>query len=60
MGRLGFAVTKLQLLNSVDMLVKRLNRNNKFVAGRPRRHLMEEFLQTHQEIREISSFEVYV
>ncbi|KAG5874402.1 hypothetical protein JTB14_016769 [Gonioctena quinquepunctata] len=34
-GNVGFPVTKNQLLDSVEMLVKKLKRTNKFTDGRP-------------------------
>lgn len=50
MGRMGFPVTREQLLDSVTMLVKQLQRPNKFADGRPGRHWFEGFSQRHPQI----------
>nr|XP_023025875.1 uncharacterized protein LOC111513886 [Leptinotarsa decemlineata] len=50
MARMGFPVTKLQLMDSVSLLVKNLKRPNKFNNGHPGRHWYEGFLQRHPEI----------
>lgn len=46
----GYPVTKDQLLDSVELLMKQLNRPNKFTNNRPGRHWYENFLNRHQEI----------
>lgn len=43
-------VTKLQLMDSVSLLVKSLKRPNKLNNGHPGRHWYEGFLQRHPEI----------
>ncbi|KAG5895399.1 hypothetical protein JTB14_018753 [Gonioctena quinquepunctata] len=49
-GNVGFPVTKTQLLDSVEMLVKKLKRTNEFTNGRPGRHWYEAFLRRHPEV----------
>ncbi|KAG5887950.1 hypothetical protein JTB14_037343 [Gonioctena quinquepunctata] len=49
-GNVGFPVTKTQLLDSVEMLVKKLKRTNRFTNGRPGRHWYEAFLRRHPEV----------
>lgn len=46
----GFPVTKNQLLDSVQMLIKSLHRETIFVNDRPRRHWYEGFLQRHKKL----------
>lgn len=50
LGKLGFPVTKFQLVDSVALLVKTLKRPNKFSGGRPGRHWFEGFLRRHPQI----------
>jgi hypothetical protein len=52
MGRMGFPVSKDQLLDSVSLLVKNLGRSNHFTNGRPGRHWYELFSKRHPEISE--------
>lgn len=47
---LGFPVTKIQLLDSVEILIKKLHRPNAFTNGRPGRHWYEAFLRRHPEV----------
>lgn len=49
-GKTGFPVTKDQLLDSVTLLIKKLNRDNNFTNGHPGRHWYEGFLRRHPEI----------
>lgn len=49
-GKIGFPVTKTQLLDSVEILVKKLKQANKFTNGRLGRHWYEDFLRRHPEI----------
>lgn len=46
----GLMVGKQQLVNSVALLVKSLNRENPFSNGRPGRHWYQSFLRRHDEI----------
>ena len=46
----GFPVTKNQLINSVQLLIKKLERDTPFKDGRPGRHWYESFLKRHPEI----------
>lgn len=46
----GFPATKQQLIDSVQMLVKRLERPTPFTDGRPGRHWYEAFLKRHPNI----------
>lgn len=46
----GFPATKLQLIDSVQLLLKHLNRPNKFTNGRPGRHWYEAFMRRHPEL----------
>ncbi|XP_071056510.1 uncharacterized protein [Onthophagus taurus] len=48
----GFTVTRLQLLDSVQMLLKKLNRLNKFTKNRPGRKWYKCFLRRHPIISE--------
>ena len=50
MGKAGFPITKIQLLNSVTELVNILNKDNNFAQGRPGRAWFEGFLRRHNEI----------
>lgn len=50
MAKMGFPVTKLQLLDSVTILVRQLDRPNSFTNGRPGRHWYEGFLNRNYEI----------
>jgi hypothetical protein len=43
MGRMGFSVSKDQLLDSDSLLVKNLGRSNHFTNGKPGRHSYELF-----------------
>jgi hypothetical protein len=52
MGRMGFPVSKDQLLDSVSLLVKNLGRSNHFTNGRPGRHWYELFSKRHPDISE--------
>jgi hypothetical protein len=52
MGRMGFPVSKDQLLDSVSLLVKNLGRSNHFTNGRPGRHWYELFSKRHPNISE--------
>lgn len=49
LSRRGFPVTKNQLLDSVQMLIKSLQRKTKFVNDRPGRHWYEGFLKRHKK-----------
>lgn len=49
-GDSGFPVTKVQLLDSVQVLLKNLKRTNCFNHGRPGRHWYESFLKRHPNI----------
>lgn len=51
-GKTGFPVTKDQLLDSVSLLVKTLNRKTNFTNGRPGRHWYEGFMRRHSHISE--------
>jgi hypothetical protein len=51
-GRMGFPVSKDQLLDSVSLLVKNLGRSNHFTNGRPGRHWYELFSKRHPDISE--------
>ncbi|XP_030758772.1 uncharacterized protein LOC115884355 [Sitophilus oryzae] len=46
----GFPATKTMLLDSVQLLVKELNRPNNFTDNRPGRKWYELFLRRHQEL----------
>lgn len=46
----GFPATKLQLIDSVQLLLKHLNRPNNFTDGRPSRHWYEAFMKRHPEL----------
>lgn len=46
----GFPATKLQLIDSVQLLLKQLNRPNNFTNGRPGRHWYEAFMKRHPEL----------
>ncbi|KAI5636428.1 DDE superfamily endonuclease domain-containing protein [Phthorimaea operculella] len=46
----GFPVTKNQLLDSVSILVQKLQRKNPFTGNRPGRHWYEGFIKRHPEI----------
>ncbi|XP_072384688.1 uncharacterized protein [Diabrotica undecimpunctata] len=46
----GFPATKTQLLDSVQLLLKELNRPNNFVDGRPGRKWYELFLKRHPKL----------
>lgn len=50
-----FPVTKDQLLDSVQVLIKRLKRPNPFTNGRPGRHWYEAFLKRHPTISQRTS-----
>lgn len=50
MAKMGFPITRLQLLDSVAILVTKLKRPNTFNDGRPGRHWYEGFLKRHPEI----------
>ncbi|CAG4988713.1 unnamed protein product [Colias eurytheme] len=50
LGRLGFPVTKDQLLETVSKLVETLNRPNPFKDGVPGRHWFQNFLKRHPTI----------
>lgn len=50
LGKSGFPVTKIQLLDSVTMLIKNLERPNPFKDGRPGRAWLQGFLARHGEI----------
>lgn len=50
LGKMGFPVSKTQLLDSVALLVKKLNRPNNFTDGRPGRHWFDGFLKRHPNI----------
>ncbi|KAI4469802.1 tc5 transposase dna-binding domain [Holotrichia oblita] len=49
---LGFPATKLQLLDSVQLLVEKLNRANKFKNNRPGNKWYKSFLKRHPELSE--------
>ncbi|CAG9840855.1 unnamed protein product [Diabrotica balteata] len=46
----GFPATKLQLIDSVQILIKNLKRENPFKDGRPGRHWFEGFMRRHPEL----------
>ncbi|KAJ3647453.1 hypothetical protein Zmor_019331 [Zophobas morio] len=46
----GFPVTKNQLLDSVQLLIKTIKRPNPFQNNRPGRHWYELFLKRHPEV----------
>lgn len=46
----GFPTTRLQLIDSVQLLIKNLKRPNTFTNGRPGRHWYESFLKRHPEV----------
>ncbi|XP_018311079.1 uncharacterized protein [Mycetomoellerius zeteki] len=48
----GFPITKNQLLDSVQMLIKSLERKNNFVNDRPGRNWYRGFLQRHEKLAE--------
>lgn len=50
MAKMGFPVTKDQLLDSVSLLVKSLNKKHTFTNGRPGRHWYEGFLKRNTEL----------
>lgn len=50
LSRRGFSVTKNQLLDSVQMLIRSLQRENVFVNDRPGRHWYQGFLQQHKNL----------
>ncbi|KAB0790704.1 hypothetical protein PPYR_14850, partial [Photinus pyralis] len=50
LGRVGFPVTKGQLMESVAKLVASLGRPNTFKNGMPGRHWYEGFLARHTEL----------
>lgn len=49
-AKCGFPATKLQLLDSVELLVKNLKRENSFKDGRPGRHWFEAFMRRHPDL----------
>lgn len=46
----GFSITKDRLLDSVQILIKKLNRNTPFKNNRPGRHWYEAFLKRHPKL----------
>ncbi|KAJ8937818.1 hypothetical protein NQ318_003722 [Aromia moschata] len=52
LGSRGFPVTKNQLLDSVQLLIRKLNRSTPFVDQRPGRHWYDAFLRRHPNISE--------
>lgn len=52
MSEQGFPVTKEQLLNSVQRLMKTMAKNNVFINNRPRKHWFYGFKKRHPEICE--------
>lgn len=50
LARLGFSVTKSQLLDSVAELTKKLNKSSKFSEGRPGKKWFTGFLKRHPEL----------
>lgn len=48
----GFPITKTQLINSVELLIKQCKKVTPFKDGRPGRHWYEGFLRRHPEISE--------
>lgn len=48
----GFPVTKLQLINSVHLLLKKAKKKTKFKNNRPGRHWYSAFLTRHPELSE--------
>lgn len=52
LSRRGFPVTKIQLLDSVQMLITSLQKKNIFVNNRPERHWYEGFLRRHNKLAE--------
>ena len=48
----GFPITKTQLINSVELLIKQLKKVTPFKDGRPGRHWYEGFVRRHPEISE--------
>ncbi|KAK9721450.1 CENP-B N-terminal DNA-binding domain [Popillia japonica] len=49
-GKTGFPITKDQLVDSVALLVKTLNRKTNFTSSRPGRHWYEGFMRRHSHI----------
>ncbi|KAJ8915297.1 hypothetical protein NQ315_014805 [Exocentrus adspersus] len=54
-AKAGFPITKEQLTDSVQLLIKELKRENPFPDNRPQRHWHEGFLNRHPEIASIVS-----
>lgn len=50
LGDIGFPVSKDQLFDSVQMIIKRLEKPNPFAEGRPGRHWYEAFMKRHPEL----------
>lgn len=48
----GFPITKVQLLDSVQILIKNLKKPNPFTKGRPGRHWYEAFMKRHPQVSE--------
>ncbi|XP_046145944.1 MFS-type transporter clz9-like [Osmia bicornis bicornis] len=46
----GFPFTKDVLLDSVQLLIKKMNRQNPFTNGRPGRHWFEAFMKRHPQL----------
>lgn len=49
-ARAGFPITKIELLDSVQHLIKELNRKNPFLHDRPGRTWYEAFLKRHPQL----------
>ena len=49
-SKLGFPITRTQLINSVAHLIKQLNRKNPFTNGIPGRQWVKAFFKRHPEI----------
>lgn len=49
-SRAGFPISKLELIDSAQRLIKELERDNPFADGRPGRKWYDAFLARHPEI----------
>lgn len=50
LGRLGYPVTKNQLIDSVAFLAKNLNKSNNFTDGKPLRRWYDGLMKRHPNI----------